>query len=76
MRGTKENREAKAVPAFEGAGGCDFRTNGGWLGENVLSMDEVFFDPLSDVVVAGLGGGGEGVSGNSCSKPTGTRFRS
>jgi hypothetical protein len=73
MRGTNENLEAKAELAFEGAGECDLRTNGGWLGENVLSMDEVVFNPLV-AVVGGLEGG-EGVSGNSGSRPTGTRLR-
>jgi hypothetical protein len=75
MRGTNENLEAKEVLAFEGAGECDLCTDGGWLGENVSSMDEVFFDPLSEVVGGGLEGGGD-VSDNSGSKPTGTRFRS
>jgi len=75
MRGRNENLEAKEALALEGAGECDLLcTNGGWLGENV-SMDEVFFDPPSDVVGGGLEGGGD-VSDNNGSKPTGTRFRS
>jgi len=73
MRGTNENLEAKAELAFEGAGGCDFRKNGGWLGGNVLSTNEVFFGPLLQVVGGGFEGDGDG-SDNSGSKPTGTRF--
>lgn len=73
MRGTNENLEVKAERVFGGAGEGDLRTNGGWLGENVLSMDEVVFNPLSDVV-GGLEGD-EDDSGNSGNKPTGTRLR-
>lgn len=74
MRGTNENLEAKAVLAFEGAGVCDLYTDGGLLGGNVLSMDEVLFDLLLD----GVGGleGDDGVSGNNGNRPTGTRFSS
>ena len=79
MRGRKENLEAKPELAFEGAGECGFRTNGGWLGENVLLLDKVFFDP-SLVVVGGGAGGFEGDDGDGSdsngSKPTGTRFNS
>lgn len=71
MRGTNENLEAKDALVFEGAGGCDLCTN---RGGNVLSMDEVLFDPLL-VVVGGLEGGDD-VSGSNGSNPTGTRFRS
>jgi hypothetical protein len=74
MRGTNENLEAKAELAFEGAGGgYEFRKNDGWLGENVLSMDEVLFDPPLQVVGGGFEGDEDG-SDNNGSKPTGTRF--
>jgi len=79
MRGKNENLEAKAVLAFEGACECDLlcTIGGEWLGENVSSMDEVFFGPPLDVVGGGgLGGDEGGVSDNKGSKPTGTRFRS
>lgn len=67
--------EAKAELAFEGAGGYDFRNSGGWLGEIVLSMDEVlFFDPTLQVVVGGGFEGDEDGSDNRGSRPTGTRF--
>lgn len=72
MRGRNGNLAAKAVLAFEGAGECDFRMNGGCLGENVSSMDEVSFDlPLE----GGLDVDGD-ESDNNGSKPTGTRFKS
>jgi hypothetical protein len=75
MRGRNENLEAKAERAFKSAGESEFRTKGGWLGENVLLLDKVFFDP--SLVVVGGGGfeGGDG-SDNNGSKPTGTRFNS
>ena len=72
MRGRNENLEAKAELAFEGAGVRDLVLNGGWLGESVLSIDEVVFGPLLDVV--GDLEGFKGVSGNSGNRPTGTRF--
>ena len=74
MRGRNENLEAKAELAFEGAGGYDLRKNGGWLGEDVLSMDGVLFVPPLQVVGAGFEGGDGDVSDNNGSKPTGTRF--
>jgi len=78
MRGRNENLEAKAELGFQGAGESDFRTNAGWLGENVLLMDPVFFDPPLVVVGGRAGGfeGDEGGSDNNGNSPTGTRFKS
>lgn len=74
MRGKNVNLEIKAgLLAFEGAGERGSRKKGGFLGENVLLTDEVFFNPPLD---GGLDGGGADVSDNKGSRPTGTRFSS
>jgi len=74
MSGRNLNLEAKAeLGGFEaGAGKCVSRKKGGCLGGNVPPTDEVFFSPGLE----GDLGGDEGASGNSGSKPTGTRFKS
>jgi len=72
MRGTNANLRAKAEL---GATGCDFRKNGGWLGESALSMGVLAFGMPLQLGGGGFDGGGD-ASDNNGSNPTGTRFSS